>query len=65
MAKRFELRIAGASADKRTNRWKAKCLSCGKEHEPPTTLLANQDIECPKCAAIEVVNYNRERETAS
>ena len=65
MANHFELRIAGASADRRTNRWKAKCVGCGKEHEPPTTLLAKQDVECPKCGAIEIVNYNDEMEHQS
>lgn len=57
---KFEIRFDGLSNDQRTNVWRITCLKCGKTHKPPTTMFAEQKINCPtkKCLESEVVNYN-------
>jgi Zn finger protein HypA/HybF involved in hydrogenase expression len=56
--KKFKVRLIGSSRDLRTNRWELTCKKCNKSHEPETTLLALQHIECPKCNEDETINYN-------
>lgn len=46
------------SCDQRTNVWRLQC-PCGATWNPPTTMLAQQWVECPKCEAGEVVDYNK------
>ena len=53
------LRYIGLSRDQRANQWEFSC-TCGYRHEPPTTRLAVNTIDCPKCARKWLVNYNTE-----
>ena len=47
----------GMSTDGRTNRWKFFC-DCGYSFQPNTTLYATQVLDCDKCHARWMVNYN-------
>jgi hypothetical protein len=60
METKFKYHLTGLSTDGRTNRWYVTCKKCGKQFEPPTTMLATQLIVCPnsKCKEEEVINYN-------
>jgi hypothetical protein len=60
METKFKYHLTGLSRDGRTNRWYVTCKKCGKQFEPPTTMLATQLIVCPnsKCKEEEVINYN-------
>lgn len=54
----FSIKYGGISHDGRTNTWNVLCKSCSKWFSPPTTIMATQTIECPKCQQQETINYN-------
>lgn len=52
------MRAVGTSPDRRTNVWQI-IPDCGHTpFKPPTTLLAHQQVECPRCGKSWGVNYN-------
>lgn len=53
----FVKTLLGASSDHRTNQWRIAC-GCGNAWKPPTTMMATQLVECQKCGAAQVVDYN-------
>lgn len=57
-SEKFIFYLKGASNDLRTNSWSTTCKNCKKAYEPVTTMLATQQIVCPKCGEKENVNYN-------
>ena len=54
------IKCVGSSYDKRTNAWRITCPKCGKDFNPPTTMLNFQQVECPKskCKAMFTIDYN-------
>lgn len=57
-AQNHNMRCIGASPDRRTNKWQITCLKCNKEFIPPTTMLAKNTVECPKCESTMIIDYN-------
>ena len=57
--------LLGPSSDRRTNRWRVKCISCEKDFEPPTTMRAKQLIDCQKCGCEMIADYNAEPPTVA
>lgn len=55
---KFKLYLKGLSDDYRTNKWVASCKKCDKWFDIPTTMMAVQYVECPKCREGETINYN-------
>jgi hypothetical protein len=55
---KFIISYSGSSRDQRTNSWDITC-NCGKYFSPLTTMLALQEVECPKCGYTEIINYNK------
>lgn len=52
------LRHVGPSIDRRTNVWEVT-PDCGhKPFKPPTTMLAHQIVECPRCGKQWRADYN-------
>jgi DNA-directed RNA polymerase subunit RPC12/RpoP len=41
-----------------TNKWNFECKRCTKEFIPSTTIMAKQNVQCPKCGQEELINYN-------
>ena len=54
---KFLIWYKGPSHDLRTNKWSVQCKKCKRGHEPKTTMIKTQDIECA-CGEQEMVNWN-------
>ena len=54
----WKMKVVARSIDCRTNIWEIT-PGCGHApFRPQTTMLATQEVECPKCGALAVAYYN-------